>query len=571
MVYAASSTKLVATVTMDKNFQGAFKLYKESDKKYKTLIDQMGTSAGTPAGDPATVASAGAGDSKLVASAPSNYNTVKKTTGSGLGYIAPDGTVTYKWTVDGVGGTGGLTRGENYVLVFDQTSKVNDNIGSGTENKFDEAVTVPYVTKPEAIAITKAAKNAPAEITFYTDAEATEVATFMGMQTALNGAAAVGAKATSAIYSATKTGVATKDATKQGAAMGNTSSLKAGVWTSATTVGGTDAFWFASLDFKKGIYGKDEFTLRSKDQQVAYDAATAATISYKTSAPKDVKVSFGNLRTNSTVYLVALNDADGATLGETTPTVSDELPSAAFRRAYEDLENESITSAAVEAGTGEYTFEGVINGITTGSAGTGKKAGNSYIAIVIPDDEANYSPCYTGSTITTGGPGTWKAGATAVTDGVADVKATLTTYKVAGKGKITGKTASYADVAAFAAATDTGLLGVDQFGNEMKTNGTFADAATNAVLTSTTPTLTTGCKAPRRLTLAESTYAGNDFYGIITMGAADDTDTTYGGNEVDPVKNEAWTVKLTTGQTLTFTCSDPKTNATDCEWTVSIS
>ena len=593
VVYNTTDTRAVATVTLSKNFQGKFSIYKKTNTKFTGLaVDTMVTAANDPAlsaSDSVALTAAGAGDgaSILTANAGSNYDVLNMRNpaggaaapqGEGLGYIARDGKVTYKWVISNTGNTTGLTRGEEYVLVFDQKSKADDNIGSGNENKFETAVTAPYVKAPAKAELSKAAKNAAVEITFK-DAD-DNVMTFMGMQTPIVGLTNIAGKTSSDIYSATKTGVELKDATKKSNnnALGQ---IKAGVWTTSTEVSGTDAFWFANLVFNKGVYGKDEITVRTADKQVAYDAATGVSVSYSKTAPKDIKVSFGNLRADSTVYLVALLDDDGAVAAKTTATVSDETAEAAFKRIYED-KTQAIASADVTAGTGDYTFTGAIQGVTMGddngsghstAAGTtdinDHKNGNSYIAVVVPEDATNYSPTYSSSANPGDTAGSW----TAAGNGV-DISPVLTSYKLVGKCEFTTGKSYVAETsspaAAFANATDTAIVAVDQFGGEMTSNNVEATTAVNMTLDN--PTVAYAQTNVMTLQTARSVYDGTDAdsapdyptYSVITLAK--------GGATATINKGEAYTLKLSTGQTIKIVATSADgTPVATATWKISIS
>ena len=592
VVYEKNDTRAVATVTLNKNYQGTFSLYKKTNTKFAgAAIDTMETAANTPAlsaSDYAGMQFLGLGDgaSVLTADAGTNYNALNMQrtaanplnapAGEGIGYIARDGKVTYKWVVTNAANTTGLTRGEEYVLVFDQDSIATDNIGSGNENKFKTAISAPYVTTPAKAEITKAAKNAAVEITFK-DAN-DKVMTFMGMQNPIVGADTVGMATGSDIYSATKLAASTSDASKKKTNIA-AGTIRQGVWTTATEVSGSDAFWFAELKFEKGIYGKDEVKVRTNDVQVAYDAASGMKISYATSAPKDVKVSFTNLRTDSTVYLVALQDADGARAAVTAATVSNETAEAAFKRVYNDP-TQAIASKSVSKGEASMTFEGAIEGVVTGDANgaTGTlteadiKNGNSYIAIIVPDDDVNYSPTYTAAA-----NGAATAGGFADGEGI-DIAAKKTSYKLVGKKEFkTG--ASYADAtvatpAAFDAKADTAIVAVDQFGNEMTSNNVEATTAVDMTLDN--PTVAVAQTNVMTLQTTPSTYndpattANPDYpnYSVITLAAKAGTTSVNTG--------ETFTLKLSTGQIITIKSKNGANSTTpvalaDVVWSISIS
>ena len=427
VVFAAKDTQSIVTIKMNKNYQGQFGIYKATDKKYSTPIDTLTTAPynAAPTQSADAVTSAAAGASVAATTLATGKDILSKTPGSGLAYIANNGEVTYKWYSDQ------LVRGTEYVLVFDQGYLTSDNVGRGSENVYADSAIAPYVTKPTKAEITKLVANAPIEITFYTSD--TEVMTFAGVQTAIAGPDAIGAKTGSAIYSGTKTGLATGDATKHAATLTTGGSLKAGVWTSDVSVTGTNAFWFANIVFNKGIYGKDEFTLRTADAQVAQDAAGAITVEYSASSPNDLTVKFTNLRTAGTVYIANLGDSDGGTAGDAA--VSDETAADGYARVYADT-TLAITSQDVAVGADKVVIKDVVAGINN-CAGATACDGNSYIAFFVPDDEENYSPVYT----------TTKA----------DVTAKLVSYTLGGTKE--------GNVATLNGASGANLRGKDQFGN----------------------------------------------------------------------------------------------------------
>ena len=194
IAYKTSDNRAVASITLNKNYDGELAIYKTTDTAYTDKVDSITTSIAEPVATAAQAigntwspaftnptagnASIADGKSILTSNAATNYQVLNATNiGSGYGYINNDGTVTYKFVVD----DGALTRGSDYVVTFDQKSISTDKPGTGKANKSD-AVTVPYVKTPGAVAVTKAAKGNTPEVTFYNDAAATEISTWFGYE-----------------------------------------------------------------------------------------------------------------------------------------------------------------------------------------------------------------------------------------------------------------------------------------------------------------------------------------------------------------------------------------------------
>ena len=510
VVFKANDTKAIVTIKMDKNFQGIFKIYKATDTKFANAIDTLETAPynAAPTASAAAVTSANAGFSVAATTEATGKDILSKTPGSGLAFISSTGDVTYKWYSDQ------LRRGTDYVLVFDQASLTSDNIGRGNENVYEDAETAPYVMAPTKVAITKLVKNAPIEVTFYTSDD--EAMTFAGIQTAIAGPDAIGVKTGSALYSGTKTGLATGDATKHVPTLTTGSSLKAGVWTTDVAVAGTDAFWFANITFNKGIYGQDEFTLRSEDVQVAQDVATGLAISYDQSSPKDLTVKFTNLRGAGTLYVAALTDSTAR--AQNAATVADETPSAGYARVYADP-TLALTSVSVSAGADKVTIEDIVQGITVGDGTTTGLPGNSYFAFVVPDDENSYSPAYTAT--------------------AAAITAKLDKYALGGTKE--GLENKSAQSTGHIAPT---LLGKDQFGNGIDTDAITAFATTATVTAN--PDAANGPKVNVTAGTTNGTAGG-----VVTV---DDSKTADGsGPAVTYVEGSTFEATLSTGQVFKLT------------------
>ena len=550
IAYKTSDNRAVASITLNKNYDGELAIYKTTDTAYTDKVDSITTSIAEPVATAAQAigntwspaftnptagnASIADGKSILTSNAATNYQVLNATNiGSGYGYINNDGTVTYKFVVD----DGALTRGSDYVVTFDQKSISTDKPGTGKANKSD-AVTVPYVKTPGAVAVTKAAKGNTPEVTFYNDAAATEISTWFGYEngdaaTDQNGVAA-NAKSTLAqlgissakVYSATKATTTASDGT-QLAGVSNADTAIGGVWTGGAPIAATltDAFWFTEVKTTAGIYGASSVTITSGNKQTAQDGASDIDLISKKGDPTTAVVSFADVRNAGKVYIVRgyYDVAASGTVGDGTNgtpagkygnaglAVKEYTSTAAKIYGTFDPKDSTtyVTSADVAVGAASVELANAISNVSTNfvAAGDGvtaattdtldgiaivanntgndkqvtkgKKYTNTYIAVFIPNDQTNYGTVYTSTGLT----GSNSTKGTAGKDGLTVTQA-LTSYKLFANAdaKVAVKSAYNVSAADTIGSNDAGndgdlyIAAYDQFGDNMLHKDAVAQA-----------------------------------------------------------------------------------------------
>ena len=625
ITYNAQDRTAVATVTLAKNYSGTIGIYKKSDTKYTARVDSLVTSideadrtaaaatqdATTPVADEA---------SELCSTPATNYQVLNAVRpGSGYGYIDNEGHVTYKFRVN----DGALTRGTDYVVTFDQASIATDTPGTGKVNVFDAAVTVPYVQLPASIAVTKvSAGNAP-EVTFY-DENGNVLEWFATtIKDATHDTLAECGIASAQVYSATIKTNDTSKGTTQGAGTGN--SLAQGVWTSGQIAPNPiDAYWFAQVKTTAGVFSAAQTTLTSEATPAAADAASDMDLIEKKGEATTATVSFSNLRSDGTVYIVrgywdlATNGGTGA--GENTGIVVENHATAVdniFSGFDRDDSTTYVASAQVTAGTEKVDIENaiskyttnrivgaataagdVIEGVTvvaapganTSAVASGKHFNNNYIAVFIPDDETNYGMIYTDGALNNAASSStnWTVGTVAGNKSSLQIRPTtwkyqlssflgdhaLTTITAGGGNKIindafvTGAAAAYNAANAYKDC----IIMKDQFGETITHDSAFAatDKTWTFEKTSSEGAQDNTLVLAWDVNGATSDPGAGKTYDSLTLTS------TIGATGGDYAVGETWTAKTSTDQTLTLTC---KTNSGGAgagaeivsTWTLSIS
>ena len=552
--YGVTDHRAVATVKMSKNYSGRFRVYKATDVKYASELtnDRLSTSIATPgltaaqATDAATAnVTVGTtaftvpltGTSILTTNQATNYQVLNAYTtaaatdrlGSGYGYIDNDGTVTYKWVID----TTGVTRGDDYVVCFDQNSISTDTPGTGTANVSAKA-TAPYVTAPAKIAVTKVARGTNPEITFQ-DAEGNALNWFgyrnpAALTNADSNAVAADGSTTLAqtqvqeakVFRSTNKTTDTKASGVSQHDADTTDNVVAGVWTDQT-VGTGDAYWFAYAKLAKGVYGKEAIELTSEAVPNAQDAATDIDLVESKTTATTAVVKFTNLRASGTVYVVRgwfveNNQTAGWDVNRGTTAAN------IFAGFTNEERPANVTSIKVDAGAasvevpnaiGDYSHSRLAANTTTTD---GIYDSNTYIAVFVPDDQTNYGMVYTDGT--TGSDSYTEFAAAA---GVVD-KSWLTIGQELTSFDKTGMTTAIAGTGANTGTiTFTGIQAKDQFGDNWASTGVAA-RTTDVVKVDVINTTTTKVEAATgasslavngietlTLTLAEDIDKGDGF------------------------------------------------------------
>ena len=239
-------------------------------------------------------------------------------------------------------------RGEKYQVVFDQTKISEDDITNAKNinvNKTAGTITIPYVTAPAKIALTKVAAGTPIELTFQ-DAKGTAL-------TWMNPGGPADAGATIKVYG--NTAATTAGATPHNA--GN-SDVEKGVHKAGNAVAARE-FYSATAELEKGIYGADKINLTAPWKTLALPGAMAVTVEEDTKEATAAKIKFTNGRTAGKVYLAKWGVA-----------IDPENPASYIKRA------------DVAKGDEFVMLAGVFNN---------NLIGNKFYARFIPADEENFS------------------------------------------------------------------------------------------------------------------------------------------------------------------------------------
>jgi len=516
--YDPKDDHAVATVVLKKAYDGTFGIFKESDSKLVQRVDTVGT-AYTENG-----AGAWATGFSFEDVQKNNKQTVIVAGAAGnRGYAYRDfktGETTYKFTVQG------LTRGEKYVVAFDQADIADDSFGKGKENKFETAAEAPYLPEIDAVKLQSVSDGSAPKLAIYgkDDAALTWIASDGAKGIAGVGLASV--KFFSNTVKDTKTGTELVNGTTKT----NVCSVKDGVITSGETAG-TAAFWYATIKTKKGIYGKDAVEKTSEIKDVAQATAEEMNLTQDATTASSAVVAFKNLRADGTVYVFA-NDQNGATSLANAAAAFDKTNSATY-----------TNSAAVKKGDAKVVITDVIANLADVPTRT------DYAAIFIPDDETNYGQVAT--TIKTAGA--QENTNSKVGDKVKKGSVTIVSAPVKFAWKATAGDADKTISSGANSASNTGMVLQDQFGNVVTTGvgtlpATLIGRGTNSLPGSTMTDL--------QLNISNAT-------GVVTLvlgaGTAGPTDVSKG--EYDFVVGNGQTIHITFEEGATFKQNDVSHNA----------
>ena len=306
ITYDTADKTAVATITLKKNYDGKLAIYKATDNKYKGVIDSVytQTTAATKAAKTYVATAAGGENTGIIGNGTvlttdqaTNYQVENLVTpDASVGHINADGTVTYKFVVD----DGILTRGQQYVAVFDQASLTGDTPGTGVANVFETPATAPYVTAPAQIAVTKVSAGNYPEISFQDE----DGATLAWFGEASKQLSTSGIDKGEIYYAKSKLNDP-KKGTKQGVNIAVANNIEKGVWKSDVKAAAVvDAYWFAEVTTKKGIFGENAATLTSEAVPVAQKAASTINLVESATTATTGTVKFTNLRASGTVFVV---------------------------------------------------------------------------------------------------------------------------------------------------------------------------------------------------------------------------------------------------------------------------
>lgn len=383
--------KAILTVTMKKNYEGKFYLFEEKEKDYKKgtiFTPRVGV------GDYSTAAAA------TVTSKDDFKDSKVKGPSFALKYTDPaTHAVSYKFLLNK---NNAPIRGDKYQVVFDQTKISEDDITNANNinvNKTAGTITIPYVTAPAKIALTKVAAGTPIELTFQ-DAEGTAL-------TWMNPAGPADAGATIKVYG--NTAATTAGATEYHNP-GNDNNVEKGVHTSGNAAA-TQKHYSATAELEKGIYGADKINLTAPWKTSASPGAEVVTVEEDTKDATAAKINFTNGMTPGKVYLAKVGG----------PEIDPKNPATYIKRA------------DVAKGDNFVMLAGVFNN---------NLIGDKFYARFIPADEENFS---------------------AVDSAGFQLEANLTKYELSGKMELGDGVDSYNAANAFGGGADTCIIAKNQF------------------------------------------------------------------------------------------------------------
>lgn len=381
--------KAILTVTMKKNYEGKFYLFEEKEEQYKKSNIFTPTIGDYSTANADTVTSKDAfKDSKVL---PPKF---------ALKYTDPaTHAVSYKFLLNK---NNSPRRGEKYQVVFDQTKISEDDITNAKNinvNKTAGTITIPYVTAPAKIALTKVAAGTPIELTFQ-DAEGTAL-------TWMNPAGPADAGATIKVYG--NIAATTAGATEYHNP-GNDNNVEKGVHTSGNAAA-TQKHYSATAELEKGIYGADKINLTAPWKTSASPGAEVVTVEEDTKDATAAKINFTNGVTPGKVYLAKVGG----------PEIDPKNPATYIKRA------------DVAKGDNFVMLAGVFNN---------NLIGDKFYARFIPADEENFS---------------------AVDSANFELKANLTKYELSGKMELGDGVESYNAANPFGGGADTCIIAKNQF------------------------------------------------------------------------------------------------------------
>ena len=357
------TNEVIVGVTFNKNYEGTIYIAPADEKTFTTakLTNKKVLNAG---GLEATF------ENVKKAANFTNKAATDSATGDGIYYKDADGAVHVKFVVPAK-----VTRGTDYMLIFDQKDVKGDEVGTVASAKkedlnISDEATVPYVEAPATIAITAYDKDVvgETEITFYDESGAVMAWWDDGQDTIANSVL------TGTVYQVDSNKIDSGDTPRTI----QTLTVDEGKAT-ATFVGVADkTYAYAKIKTVAGIFGEDSIELTSEVVESAPKAASKVELK-EASTAADATVTFTGLhkKANGTVYILQ---------GDTGLTEA-----AAIVAQGKD---EAIASAAVEGGSISVSVANVFKSKFVDYDGTQTDNANKFVALFIPDDTSVYSSVY---------------------------------------------------------------------------------------------------------------------------------------------------------------------------------
>ena len=426
-------------------------------------------------------------------------------------YVADDGTVSYKFYAELEENSGNkLTRGEDYMIIFDQDDSVTTGSTIEDWNVSDE-FTCPYLYAPTSISVTNAQAT--------TKTGGWELTAYLGTTQAAWINEDPEDKVDMTLYTNDEISVLTGTPFSD-----NINYVQAGVGKyddgvddSAAKADVSANYVYGTLEADEGIFGEDELVLVSDVVTTPDKVVETVTVEPNELLAGNMEVTFSKLRGNATVFLIG-GTASDQVAGDTQ--ISDYV-----KALTEDEEYVSV--AHVTAGTTSYTFENVIKKMDNEI--DPEANGDIYAVLVVPDDTETYT----------------KNMSAPVT-----VQQQVSGYTVG--GTLTGlKAATGTSI-----ATKANMQAVDQYGQKMETTALPADVP----MTLTTKFNDQSTDQTIMFNLIPK--AGTD----ASFGFKSTDANTYGAYAQ---KGDVYTYKISPLQTIVLTCTKSGQQGT-AEFTLSV-
>ena len=301
-----------------------------------------------------------------------NLTNEEASTRGGIYYIDSEGAVHCKFPVALTGGKK-VTRGEDYMLIFDQKDIKGDEISTTAESSdiddlnISEAATVPYVEAPAEIAITAYNKAVPdeAQITFYN--ESGDVMAWWDDATDEVNAGVL----TGAVYEVDSNKIDSGDTPRTIQTLTFEDGKAAAVF-----VGVADkTYAYAKIKTTAGIFAKEATELTSEVVESAPEAASKVELK-EASTAADATVNFTGLHkmADGTVYILQ---------GDTGKDTEALILAQGIDKA--------IASAKVAGGSTSVSVTNVFKSKFIDYDNSMTNNNDKFVALFVPDDESIYS------------------------------------------------------------------------------------------------------------------------------------------------------------------------------------
>lgn len=358
--FSEDTTQIIVGVTFNKNYEGTIYIAPADEKTFTTgkLTNKKVLATG---GITSTFK-----DVKKAANF-TNDEASASTTNNGIYYVDSEGAVHAKFVVPAK-----VTRGNDYMLIFDQKDIKGDELGTAASAKkedlnISDEATVPYLIAPASIAVTAYNKADPnnAQITFYDEAGA--VMAWWDDNTDTVGPGVV----TGAVYQVDSNKIDSGDTPRTLQSLTFDDGKGA-----AAFVGAADkTYAYAKVKTGAGIFAEKSIELTSEVVESAPEAASKVELK-EASTAADATVNFTGLHkmADGTVYILQ----GGTGISEAADIVAQGT-------------DKAIASATVAGGSTSVSVANVFKSKFINYTGSATFNDDKFVALFVPDDESIYS------------------------------------------------------------------------------------------------------------------------------------------------------------------------------------